>query len=74
MRTYYKSCLVKRNNSIKLILNAKNKKVIEIGNDKKNKVTVYINTGVFSSKTEAITRYSSRIEYLYNWGYDMVKD
>ncbi|MCT4542797.1 MAG: hypothetical protein N4A63_04595 [Vallitalea sp.] len=74
MRTCYRSCLCKRNIIIKLILNANNKKVIEVGNDRKNNVVIYINTDVYSSKSEAFTRYNNRINHLYNWGYDIVKD
>ncbi len=74
VRTYYKSCFLKRNNFIKLILNANNKKVIEIGNDVRSNVIVYINTDVFASKKEAITKYNNRIDHLYNWGYDIVED
>ncbi|MCT4597504.1 MAG: hypothetical protein N4A50_06455 [Vallitalea sp.] len=69
----YKSHFSKRSYQINLLLNADNKKVTEVVNDKKKDEVVYVKTYMFPTKKEAINKYSERIEHFYSWGYNTIK-
>lgn len=68
----YKSYFTKRSYQINLSLNANNKKVTEIVNDRKKEEVVYVKTYIFPTKKEAISKYAERIQHFYSWGYDTI--
>lgn len=69
----YKNYLKKRNYFINLEIDTKNKRIVEIMYNK-NKKEYSVDNMICSSLSETIQKYYKRINYLYNWGYNGVKE